>query len=137
MGREQAGHQGDRGRGAVLQPGGLRDAGDAARALVAVAAFTVQRVSASGKKTDEAESKLVKDKPTAATSEPRRLEMPPPALMVQPEVVWQALMKSLMMGWPPMTWVAATCAPFSRPETGTALRPATHAGRWFSPMCMR
>jgi len=45
--------------------------------LVAVAAFTVQRVSASGKKADEAESKLVKDKPTAATSEPRRLEMPP------------------------------------------------------------
>lgn len=44
--------------------------------LVAVAAFTIQRVSASGKKADE-ESKLVKDKPTAATSEPRRLEMPP------------------------------------------------------------
>lgn len=46
--------------------------------MVAVAAYTVQRVSASGKKADEAESKLVKDKPTAATSEPRRLEMPPP-----------------------------------------------------------
>ncbi len=45
--------------------------------MVAVAAYTVQRVSASGKKTDDAESKLVKDKPTAATSEPRRLEMPP------------------------------------------------------------
>ena len=45
--------------------------------LVAVAAFTIQRFSASGKKADEAESKLVKDKPTAATSEPRRLEMPP------------------------------------------------------------
>ncbi len=44
--------------------------------LVAVAAFTIQRLSASGKKADE-ESKLVKDKPTAATSEPRRLEMPP------------------------------------------------------------
>jgi type IV secretion system protein VirB10 len=44
--------------------------------LVAVAAFTIQRFSASGKKADE-ESKLVKDKPTAATSEPRRLEMPP------------------------------------------------------------
>jgi type IV secretion system protein VirB10 len=43
--------------------------------LVAVAAFTIQRFSASGKKADE-ESKLVKDKPTAATSEPRRLEMP-------------------------------------------------------------
>ena len=45
--------------------------------MVAVAAYTVQRASASGKKADEAESKLVKDKPTAATSEPRRLEMPP------------------------------------------------------------
>jgi len=45
--------------------------------MVAVAAYTVQRVSASGKKADEAETKLVKDKPTAATSEPRRLEMPP------------------------------------------------------------
>jgi type IV secretion system protein VirB10 len=44
--------------------------------LVAVAALTIQRFSASGKKADE-ESKLVKDKPTAATSEPRRLEMPP------------------------------------------------------------
>lgn len=44
--------------------------------LAAVAAFTIQRFSASGKKADE-ESKLVKDKPTAATSEPRRLEMPP------------------------------------------------------------
>ena len=45
--------------------------------MVAVAAYTVQRVSAGGKKADEAESKLVKDKPTAATSEPRRIEMPP------------------------------------------------------------
>jgi type IV secretion system protein VirB10 len=52
--------------------------------MVAVAAYTVQRVSASGKKADEAESKLVKDKPTAATSEPRRLEMPPPPLPVPP-----------------------------------------------------
>jgi type IV secretion system protein VirB9 len=45
--------------------------------LVAVAAFAIQRFSASGKSADEAESKLVKDKPTAATSEPRKLEMPP------------------------------------------------------------
>jgi type IV secretion system protein VirB10 len=45
--------------------------------LVAVAAVTIQRFSASGKKADEAESKLVGDKPTAATAEPRRLEMPP------------------------------------------------------------
>jgi type IV secretion system protein VirB10 len=45
--------------------------------LVAVAAVTIQRFSASGKKADEAESKLVRDRPTAATAEPRRLEMPP------------------------------------------------------------
>lgn len=46
--------------------------------LVAVAAaFAIQRFSASGKSADEAASKLVKDKPTAATSEPRKLEMPP------------------------------------------------------------
>ncbi|UUX96614.1 type IV secretion system protein VirB10 [Aquabacterium sp. J223] len=45
--------------------------------LVAVAAVTIQRFSASGKKADEAESKLVRDRPTAATAEPRRIEMPP------------------------------------------------------------
>lgn len=47
--------------------------------LIAVLAFTIQRVSASGKKADDAESKLVRDKPAAATAEPRKLEMPPPA----------------------------------------------------------
>jgi type IV secretion system protein VirB10 len=46
--------------------------------LVAVAAVTIQRFTASGKKADETESKLVRDRPTAATAEPRRLEMPPP-----------------------------------------------------------
>jgi type IV secretion system protein VirB10 len=45
--------------------------------LVAMAALAIQRVSASGKKGEEAQSKLVRDKPTAATSEPRKLEMPP------------------------------------------------------------
>jgi len=46
--------------------------------LVAVATVTIQRFSASGKKADETEAKLVRDRPTAATAEPRRLEMPPP-----------------------------------------------------------
>lgn len=45
--------------------------------LVAVAALTIQRFSSGGKKANEAESKLMRDKPTAATSEPRKLEMPP------------------------------------------------------------
>jgi type IV secretion system protein VirB10 len=46
--------------------------------LVAVSAFSIQRFTASGKKSDEGESKRVSDRPTAATTEPRRLEMPPP-----------------------------------------------------------
>jgi type IV secretion system protein VirB10 len=45
--------------------------------LVAVAAFGIQRFASSGKKPDETESKLVKDKPSAATAEPRKLELPP------------------------------------------------------------
>jgi type IV secretion system protein VirB10 len=47
--------------------------------LAVVAAFTVQRFAASGKKADDAESKRVSDRPTAATTEPRRLEIPRPA----------------------------------------------------------
>ena len=45
-------------------------------ALVAVSSFTIQRFTSGGKKADDAESKLVRDKPMAATSEPRKLEMP-------------------------------------------------------------
>ena len=44
--------------------------------LVAVSAFTIQRFTAGGKKSDDADSKLMRDKPTAASSEPRKLEMP-------------------------------------------------------------
>jgi type IV secretion system protein VirB10 len=44
--------------------------------LVVVAAFTIQRFAASGNKADDGESKRVTDRPTAATTEPRRLEMP-------------------------------------------------------------
>ena len=46
--------------------------------LVAVSAFSIQRFSSSGKKADDSESKRVSDRPTAATAEPRKLEMPPP-----------------------------------------------------------
>ena len=42
---------------------------------VAVAALTIQRFSASGKKVDPA-SKLMQDKPAAATGEPRPLDLP-------------------------------------------------------------
>jgi type IV secretion system protein VirB10 len=45
--------------------------------LVTVAGFTIQNFVSSGKKAEDAESKLVRDKPAAATAEPRKLEMPP------------------------------------------------------------
>ena len=44
--------------------------------LVVVAGFTIQKFAASGKKDNDAASKLVSNRPTAATAEPRRLEMP-------------------------------------------------------------
>jgi type IV secretion system protein VirB10 len=52
--------------------------------IVTVLAFTIQQFSATGKADEEADSRLVRDKPTAATAEPRRLEMPvaPPASAV-------------------------------------------------------
>ncbi|MDL2338811.1 MAG: type IV secretion system protein VirB10 [Pseudomonadota bacterium] len=43
--------------------------------LVAVSAFSIQRFASSGKKADDGESKRVGDRPTAATTEPRRLDM--------------------------------------------------------------
>ena len=43
--------------------------------LVAVSAFSIQRFASSGKKADDGESKRVGDRPTAATAEPRRLDM--------------------------------------------------------------
>ena len=45
--------------------------------LVAVSAISIQRFTASGKKADDGESKRVSDRPSAATTEPRKLEMPP------------------------------------------------------------
>jgi type IV secretion system protein VirB10 len=45
--------------------------------LITVAAFTLQRFSASGRKADETDAKLVRDKPVAATAELRRLDMRP------------------------------------------------------------
>jgi len=48
--------------------------------LVVVAGFTIQRFTASGKKDEDAGSKLVSNRPTAATAEPRRLEVPVPLI---------------------------------------------------------
>lgn len=47
--------------------------------LVAVSAFSIQRFTSSGKKADDGESKRVSDRPSAATADPRKLEMPAPA----------------------------------------------------------
>jgi len=44
--------------------------------VVVAAGVTIQSFVSSGKKGDEADSKLVRDKPAAASAEPRRLEMP-------------------------------------------------------------
>src|SRR5690349_24182581 len=44
--------------------------------LLSVSAFFVQRFTAGGKKPDDEQTKLASDKPSAATSEPRRLEIP-------------------------------------------------------------
>lgn len=44
--------------------------------MVAVAAVSIQRFTASGKASDESQAALVSDRPTAASKEPRRLEMP-------------------------------------------------------------
>ena len=46
--------------------------------LVAVSAFSIQRFVVSGKKPDDAESRLAGDRPSAATAEPRKLEIPTP-----------------------------------------------------------
>lgn len=57
---------------------GLLAVGLLVLSLVLVAAFAIQRFAASGKKAEDAESKRVSDRPTAATAEPRRLEIPLP-----------------------------------------------------------
>ena len=44
--------------------------------LLAAAGVTIHRIASSGKLADDAESKRVGDRPTAATTEPRRLDMP-------------------------------------------------------------
>ena len=58
---------------------GLLAVGLLIASLVAVAAFTIQRLSASGNKAEDAQSKLAGNRPSAATAEPRRLEVPLPA----------------------------------------------------------
>jgi type IV secretion system protein VirB10 len=54
---------------------GLMAVGLLILSLVAVSAFSIQRFASSGKKADDGESKRVGDRPTAATADPRRLDM--------------------------------------------------------------
>jgi type IV secretion system protein VirB10 len=63
---------------------GLLAVGLLIASLVAVAAFSIQRFTSSGKKADAAESKRVSDRPTAASTEPRKLDMPPPPTAAAP-----------------------------------------------------
>jgi type IV secretion system protein VirB10 len=59
---------------------GLLEAALFMLSLVAVAAFTIHRYASSGKNPDDDASKRVSDRPAAATTEPRRLDMAvPPA----------------------------------------------------------
>ena len=46
--------------------------------VVSVLAFSIQRYVVSGKKPDDTDAQRVSDRPAAATTEPRKLEMPPP-----------------------------------------------------------
>ena len=57
---------------------GLLAVGLLVLSLVAAAALSIQRLTDSGKKDDEADSKRASDRPAAASTEPRRLEIPPP-----------------------------------------------------------
>ena len=77
----------ERPRGSMSKKG-LLAVGLLILSLVAVSAFSIQRFSSSGKKADDAESKRVSDRPTAATAEPRKLEMPspPPASAPAPRI---------------------------------------------------
>jgi len=58
---------------------GLLTVGLVVLSLVVFAALSIQRYLDSGKKADDAESKRAGDRPSAATAEPRRLDMPAPA----------------------------------------------------------
>jgi type IV secretion system protein VirB10 len=57
---------------------GLLGVGLLVLSLVVVAAFAVHRFSAGGKKSEDTESRLAGNRPSAATTEPRRLEVPFP-----------------------------------------------------------
>jgi type IV secretion system protein VirB10 len=61
----------------TVSPKGLLAVALLVGSLIAVSAFSIQRF-ASSRKTEDTGSKLVRDKPSAASTEPRKLEMPNP-----------------------------------------------------------
>ena len=60
----------------TLSTKGLLAVGLLILSLVAVSAFSIQRFASSGKKADAGESERVSGRPTAASVEPRKLDMP-------------------------------------------------------------
>jgi type IV secretion system protein VirB10 len=60
----------------ALSKKGLMAVGLLILSLVAVSAVSIQRFVGSGKKADDADGKRAGDRPSAATTEPRRLELP-------------------------------------------------------------
>jgi type IV secretion system protein VirB10 len=61
---------------------GLLAVGLLVLSLVVVSAFSIQRFAAGGKKPDDGDPKRIGDRPAAATSEPRKLEMPATATAI-------------------------------------------------------
>lgn len=64
-------------QGIALSKKGLLAVALLVGSLVAVLGFTIQRVAASGKRNDAGAHTQVRDKPAAATTEPRKLDMAP------------------------------------------------------------
>jgi len=62
--------------------------------LIAVSAISIERFAASGKKTDDADSKRASDRPAAATTEPRRLDLTPPIAASAPQPRVQAIVRT-------------------------------------------
>ncbi len=62
----------------ALSGKGLMAVGLLMAGLIGVSAFSIEKFTASGKKSDDGTSKRASDRPAAVTTEPRKLEMPAP-----------------------------------------------------------
>lgn len=106
--------------------------------LIGVAAVGIQRFSASGKKSDAAESARAGDKPSAATAEPRKLDMPQaasavavtpriPALVPEPDEVAEPIGVRRTGAGSPAPGGTKQLAPEDAPILLVSSRPATTA----------